>query len=309
MNAAPTFAEFFANWPIFRDAVLTGVLAGALLGFLGVQVVLRRMVFASSAIAQAAALGVALSFWVPAAIDPVGHAARHAASPGVHVSSLFSEPVLWALGSSLLATLAFIANPIKLHLTRESILGVVFLASGAGAVIIGDRITQETHDLAAILFGSAVVVPRSDLISVAVAAVVLLGAHVAFFRPLVFVAFDPIGARVQGLPVGRLNGFVFLAIGTAVALCTRAMGALPVFAFSVLPAMAAMALTSNLTAVFFLATGIGALSGAAGYAISFRGELPVGATQTAFAVGVLALALGRRAIERLFQHHQGEGQR
>ena len=81
MNSAPTFAAFFANWSIFRDAVLTGALAGGLLGFLGVQIVLRRMVFASSAIAQAAALGVALSFWVPAAIDPVGHAARHAADP------------------------------------------------------------------------------------------------------------------------------------------------------------------------------------------------------------------------------------
>ena len=115
-------------------------LAGALLGFIGVHVVLRRMVFASSAIAQAAALGVALSFWVPALVDPVRHAAGHAASPAAHLApSLLFEPVLWAIAASLLATLVFIANPVHLHLTRESLLGLVFLASGAGAVIIGDR--------------------------------------------------------------------------------------------------------------------------------------------------------------------------
>ena len=299
MNNGATFAEFFANWSIFRDAVVTGTLAGALLGFLGVQIVLRRMVFASSAIAQAAALGVALSFWAPAAIDPVGHAARHAADPSAHIVPLLFEPVIWALGASLLATLAFIANPVKLHLTRESVLGVVFLAGASGAVIIGDRITQESHDLAAILFGSAVVVERSDLVLVALATVVVLGIHALLWRPLIFVAFDPIGARVQGLPVRGLNLFVFLAIGIAVALCTRALGALPVFAFSVLPAMAALAVTSNLTVAFALATGIGALAGAGGYAVSFRAELPVGATQSAVALGVLMAALARRLIATL----------
>lgn len=306
MNGAPTFAEFFANWSIFRDAVMTGALAGALLGFLGVQIVLRRMVFASSAIAQAAALGVALSFWVPAALDPVGHAARHAADPAAHIVPLLFEPVLWALGASLLATFAFIANPVKLHLTRESVLGVVFLVGATGSVIIGDRITQEAHDLAAILFGSAVVVQRSDLVLVSLATVVVLATHLALWRPLIFVAYDPIGARVQGLPVRALNLFVFVAVGIAVALGTRALGALPVFAFSVLPAMAALALTSNLAVAFGLATVIGALAGGAGYVVSFRGELPVGATQSAVALAVLALALGRRMIERLLNRNPRE---
>ena len=71
--------------------------------------------------------------------------------------------MLWAIAASLLATLVFIANPVHLHLTRESLLGLVFLVSGAGAVIVGNRISQEAHDLAAILFGSAVVVQPIDL--------------------------------------------------------------------------------------------------------------------------------------------------
>jgi ABC-type Mn2+/Zn2+ transport system permease subunit len=144
VNAGPSWAELWANFGLFRDAILAGGLAGALLGFIGVHVVLRRMVFASSAIAQAAALGVALAFWMPNLIDPTGHAALHQAGGPEHaLPSLLFEPVVWAMAASLLATLVFMANPLRLHLTRESVLGFVFIASSAGAVIIGDKITQE----------------------------------------------------------------------------------------------------------------------------------------------------------------------
>src|SRR4029079_8882521 len=77
--AGPSWHELWSNLAIFKDAIWVGGLAGALLGAIGGPVVLRGMVFASSAIAQAAALGVALSFWIPALIDPSGHAAGHAA--------------------------------------------------------------------------------------------------------------------------------------------------------------------------------------------------------------------------------------
>jgi zinc transport system permease protein len=299
VTPSASWHELWANLPIFQDAILTGGLAGMLLGFIGVHVVLRRMVFASSAIAQAAALGVALSFWIPVLVDPVRHAAGHQAGPEVHlISSLLFEPVLWAVGASLLATLVFIANPVRLHLTRESLLGLVFLVSGAGAVIVGDRITQEAHDLSAILFGSAVVVQPADLVLVAAATAALLGGHLLVWRALIFVGYDPTGARVQQLPVRRLNAFLFLSIGLAVALCTRALGALPVFAFSVLPAMAALALTSRMSAVFGLATLFGALAGVGGYAISFRAELPVGATQTSVAAAFVGAALIGRFLAR-----------
>jgi zinc transport system permease protein len=289
---APSWQDLWANFAIFRDAIITGGLAGLLLGFIGVHVVLRRMVFASSAIAQAAALGVALSFWIGGLVDPARHAAGHQAGPAAHVlPSLLFEPVLWAIAASLLATLVFVANPVRLHLTRESLLGFVFLASGAGAVIVGDRITQEAHDLQAILFGSAVVVQRIDLVLVSSATALLLGGHLLAWRALVFVGFDPLGARVQGLPAGKLDSFLFVSVGLAVALCTRALGALPVFAFSVLPAMAALVLTSNIKLVFALAGLFGALAGVGGYVVSFKAELPVGATQTALAVLFLGAAL------------------
>jgi zinc transport system permease protein len=139
------------------------------------------------------------------------------------------------------------------------------------------------------------VVQPIDLYLVGSATVVLLGGHLLLFRALIFVGYDPMGARVQGLPVRALNGFLFVSVGLAVALCTRALGALPVFAFSVLPAMTALALSARIVLVFALAAVLGAFSGVAGYAISFRGDLPVGATQASTAAALLVLALLWRA--------------
>jgi zinc transport system permease protein len=107
------------------------------------------------------------------------------------------------------------------------------------------------------------------------------------------------------MPVRALNVFLFLSVGVSVALCTRALGALPVFAFSVLPAMAALAISSRMSVVFALATLFGALSGVAGYAISFRGELPVGATQTALAAAFVGAALLARSLVRMLRRREG----
>ena len=45
----PTWHDFVDNWSLYRDPVLCGVTAGAVLGVLGVFVVLRRAVFVTAA--------------------------------------------------------------------------------------------------------------------------------------------------------------------------------------------------------------------------------------------------------------------
>jgi zinc transport system permease protein len=256
---APTWQDFWSNVSIFRDAIVTGGLAGLLLGFIGVHVVLRRMVFASSAIAQAAALGVALSFWIGALVDPVRHAAGHTAGANVHLTPFIFDPC---------------CGPSSPRCSRRS-------CSSPTPCACTSR---------------AVVVQHLDLVLVSIATVVLLSGHLLVWRALVFAGYDPLGARVQGLPPRALDGFLYVSVGLSVALCTRALGALPVFAFSVLPAMAALALTSRIGLVFALAGFFGALAGVGGYAVSFRAELPVGATQTALAALLVGVALASRAV-------------
>jgi zinc transport system permease protein len=297
-ETSPGIADLVANFPLFRDAILCALFAGLVLGFLGVYVVLRRMVFASAAISQGAAMGVALAFLFEILFTFGEHTARHieGAEASLTLKAVAFDPIVWAVICALAVTLVLVADPQRWRLTRESVLGLAFLFTGAGAVIVGSKITQEAHDINAILFGSAVVVREIDLYMVAGAALVVLVLQTALLRSTVFASYDPVGAQVAGLPVKRLNVLLFVSLGVTVALATRALGALPVFGFSVLPAMAALALTNRLGAVFAIAAGIGGGCGVAGYALAFVYELPVGATQTATMVGVLLLVLIGRAL-------------
>lgn len=273
----PTLAEkweqFQGGFELFRDPLLCGLVAGCVLGFLSVYVVLRRMVFVSAAVSQAAGLGVALAFYA-----------------GIHLG-FEVHPVLGAAGLSLLATLLLMVDPARLRLTRESVLGLAYALAGGAAVLVGDRIAQESHDINAILFGTAVVVRESDLTLVLAAGAGVMLLQLWWYRALTFTSFDRLGAAVQRLPVRLLDGALMTSVGVMVGVSARALGSLPVFAFSTLAAIAALVLELPLPATFAVATVLGGLSGVGGYVCSYLFEFPVGASQTVFASLLVLLAL------------------
>jgi zinc transport system permease protein len=281
-EAGPTIDGFVSGLRqgIYQDPILCGVLAGAALGFLGVFIVLRRAVFVTAAVSQAAALGVALAFFIEIRF------------------ALPVPPVVGALSLALLAAAVMAAPVERAWLPRESALGFAFVTASAIALLVGDRITVEAHDISSILFGTAVLVRRLDLVLVGVIGAGVVGIALYGYRGLVFAGFDPEGAKVQGLPVRALDLLLWALVALEVSVTTRALGALPVFAFAVIPAMAALALVSRVPHALLFSSIVGALSGALGYLCAFFLEFPVGASQAAFAVAVLAVCLPVALVRR-----------
>ncbi len=264
----PNLGEFFAAWELFRDPTLTATFAGAMLGALGVYVVLRRMVFLAAAVSQAASFGVAGAYFL---------------TLGVAWSVGTWTPTLGALVMTFI-TLWFVASDTSHeHHRRDALLGFVFLACSAGTLALGTRIVQEIQDIESVLFGTAVAVLPEDFHLVTVVAIVILALQLGGWRGFATVSFDRTGALVRGLPVRGLELVLFASLGVALAVCTRVLGALPTFAFSVLPALAALNLAPNVRSALWLASAFGAASGFGGYLLAFLFELPVGATQTLLA--------------------------
>ena len=281
-QVAPSWSDFTAGWHqgIYQDPILCGAWAGLTLGMLGVFIVLRRAVFVTAAISQSAGLGVALAFYC-----------------AIHLGFAV-PPVAGALALALLAAGALALPVEKWQLPRESLLGFAFVAASAGAILVGDRISQESHDISAILFGTAVLVRELDLILVGVVGLAVVLATIVAYRGLVFVGFDRVGAEVHGLPVRRLELLFWILLAVQVSVTTRAIGALPVFAFAVLPAMAALALVERLRWALVIAAAIGTAAGALGYLLAFFGELPVGASQATVCVLALVVALAATRLRR-----------
>jgi zinc transport system permease protein len=272
-------SEFQDHWQLYRDPVSAGVLAGAVLGLVGVFVVLRRAVFVTAAISQAAGLGVAVAFFL-----------------SIHASVTLPPAGLafvFGAGAALLVG-AFPRAP------REAVVGFTYLITSAGAIIVGDYITQEAHDVTAILFGTAVLVSPDDLLMVACVGALVAGVTLWARRGFLFAGLDRDAARVQGLPVRALDVLLWGLIAAEVSVTTRALGALPVFAFAVLPATAALGVARRLPGVLWCASIVGAVSGGVGYLMAFLLELPVGASQAVLCAltSLVVLAAGRARSPR-----------
>jgi zinc transport system permease protein len=280
MGEALTVTSFFEAWELFADAVWAGVLAGGLLGALGVYVVLRRMVFLSAALSQAAGLGVTLAFY---------------AQIHLGVGAALASPSLGALLATLFAV-GVLARRAEGGAGREGALGAVFLVGSAGTLLVGTRIVQELQDVSALLFGTAVAVLPEDLRELAVTAAVVGALHVWWWRGFAAVTLDAEGARVRGLPTRALEGALLVTLALGISVSTRVLGALPTFAFSVLPALVAATWAPNLPRALWLGAALGAGCGFGGYVLSYLYELPVGATQAALGA---ALFVGSAALRGL----------
>jgi zinc transport system permease protein len=164
-------------------------------------------------------------------------------------------------------------------------------------VLSSPRIAQEAHEIGDLLFGNAVVVQREHLVQLCVGAAAVLGLHAALFKDFLFASFDPETATSLGRPVRRLDLALHGGLAVAVAVSTRALGALPVFAFLVLPAGAALLFSERLKPALALSVAFALVSAALGYWLSWTWSLPTGPVMVALAAAIWGAAGLKRLLE------------
>ena len=263
--------DFLAAREIWEVPLAASVVAGALLGFLGVYVVLRRTVFVSAALTQLSTLGLVATLLVEERV----HIESEHASEQLAVAMAFSVVGALVLG-------AFRAR----RLPAEASVGGAWVAASALVVLGTSRLVHAAHDLGGMVFGNAVAVASSELVMISVVAALCTAVHAAFAKELAFTSFDPETARALGMRVPLWDALLFLTIGIAIPPAARALGALPVFAFLTLPAAGALLLRVGFRPAFALAAAFGVVAASLGYVLSWLWEIPTGATMVALAAAL-----------------------
>src|SRR5207253_5482985 len=123
-------------------------------------------------------------------------------------------------------------------------------------------------------YGNAVAVPPEQLKIMAGAAIAVAVLHGLFGKEFVFTVFDSEMARTLGLRTRGWSLLLFLTFAVAISISTRAIGALPVFAFMVIPPAVGLLLADRLWSVFVVSITVGVVSAFIGYWASFRWSLP-----------------------------------
>jgi len=239
--------------PAMARGLMAAIIIGVVAPVLGCYVVLRGMAF-------------------------FGDALAHIVLPGVVIAFLLGWPmIVGALIAGVLAALLINLISGTTTLKEDSAIGVVFVAAFAlGIALIALRGGDYGEELEHILFGNLLDVSRTDLLVIAVLAVVVLVFLVAFFKELQVLAFDQVLATTMQLPVGWLNNLLLVLLAVVIVISLRAVGVVMVLAMLITPASAAFLLTRRLPTMMVIAAVFGVVSGVVGLYLSFHLEVASG---------------------------------
>ncbi|WP_410813828.1 metal ABC transporter permease [Micromonospora sp. 067-2] len=256
------------NWwdDALHRATAEVLLVGALAGLIGVQVVLRRLSFFTMAL-------------------------THATFPGVVAASIIGVNILvGGVVAGAIVALGVAALSARSSQNAAAATGVMLsggFALGAGLVATQDGFSR---DLTSFLVGSILTVSPQDLVTTAVALVVVAAVLLACARPLRYTGFDRSGAQAAGFSTGVWDVVLLLTVQVVVVTIVPAVGTILALALVVAPAAAARQWSHRLTVITTLAVTFGAFSGLVGLYASSRWNVAAGASITLTATGVLALS-------------------
>jgi zinc transport system permease protein len=281
----PTSHNFWESWFVWRDALTVTVLSAAALAYLGVWVVLKKVIYVPLALSQVSSLGLVVAFL---ATGWLGFDVHDQAGCGIII-----DPAWISLIFALLSAFWF-ARP---GVDGSHAVVTAYLLAGASVLIVGGFLRRDLHDLQSVLFGNAVLVETIQILYVGAAAVITTVIHGLFYRRFLFVSFDPDAAGAAGIRLFRSEIWLYATFALMISVATRAIGALSAFGLMILPALTGLTLGRGMRAAFLIAIASGILSAGFGYYLSFVWELPTGASMVALAgllyLGAQILVLGR----------------
>lgn len=249
-------------------------LLGAGGGIVGSFVLLRKRSLVSDAISHATLPGVVAAYIVGVTLLGVGR----------------SLPLL-LVGAALGAWLGILAVTWITERTRlpeDAAIGTVLSTFyGLGLVLLSWVQTMRAGGQAGLekfLLGNTAGMLRSEAELITVAALLVTGVALAFFKELRLVAFDAEFARAKGWSVARLDLLLMALLLAIVVIGLTVVGLVLVIAIVIVPAVAARFWTERLGAMVAIAAAIGAAGGYVGAALSASApRLPTG--------GVIVLTL------------------
>ena len=253
---------------------------------------------------EAAALALIIA--VPAALlscflvlkgwSLMGDAISHAVLPGIVLAHLAGLPLLvGGFAAGLFCALAAGWVDENSRVKSDTVLGVVMSGLFGFGVVLHVATPTNLH-LDHILFGNILGVGPQDFatagaISGAITLVLLLK-----WRDFGLLAFDPVQARVAGLPVRALHYGLMAMIAASVVAMLSAVGIILSVALLIAPGAIAFLLTRRLSRMLILATAIATLSSLAGVWASFWLDSGTAPTIVVILTACFAAAFARRQI-------------
>jgi zinc/manganese transport system permease protein len=246
-------------WPLLALILLPGLLV-----YLGLHIVERGVIFVDLALAQIAALGIAVAILL--GMDPAHE----------------KLPYLIALVFTFMGAAIFALTRFRhVHVPQEAFIGIVYVVSAAAAVMVLSRTASGDEDIKGLLVGNILLVSRPQVL-VTFGLYLLLGAfQFAFRRQFLRISFDPAGARASGMNIRLWDFLFYVTFGFAVTSFVLISGVYLVFSYLIVPAVCAALLAERIRPRLIIGWAVALIAGLSGLLLSTQWtsmDLPTGPT-------------------------------
>ncbi len=231
------------------------------------------------------------SFVVVKGMAFIGDALAHASFGGVAVAFVLGGSIyLGAAVAAIITSLAIAFLSRRAGLRFDTAIGIVFVGAFALGILIISRQEGYIVDLTSFVFGNVLGVGQDDLVLIAAIAAAVLLLVAAFYKELLFTAYDPTMAAAAGVPVAIMQYGLLALISLAIVVALKAVGIVLVVAMLVTPAATAQLLVRRLHLMMAVGAGVGALSSLVGLYVSYHADVATSAAVVLTATVLFLLA-------------------
>lgn len=250
-----------------QRALLAATFAALVCSVVGVFVVLRGMAFMGDAVAHSSLAGMSVAY--------------------LFGGSIFWGAFAWALPASLAIT--FISRRANLRL--DTAIGIIFASGFAVGIILMSQVNNYTADLFGLLFGNVLGVSWGEILLIGLVSGGVLLVIAAFYKELLFTAYDATMSAASGIPVRFIQYLLPLLVGVTTVASLKAVGIVLVLALLVTPAATAALVARRLPGIMAFSVLAGLISTVAGLYLSFHADLPTGPSIVVVASGLFLVAM------------------
>ncbi|MFP4489031.1 MAG: metal ABC transporter permease [Bacteroidales bacterium] len=244
----------FVEYDFLMNSMLAVLFGSITAGIAGSYIVSKKMVFLSGGITHSSFGGIGIAYFM--GINPVLGAACFG--------------VASALGIQYLAA--------KQRVSEDSAIGFLWAFGMAVGIIFVYLTPGYTPDLMSYLFGSILTINSSDLVALAVLAVILLFFFIRYYRFILYIAFDEGYARTFSTRVDLFKYLLIVLVSLVIVLNIRIAGVVLVLSLLTIPPNIALLYTKNFGKLIIISVIAGFLGMSAGLSASWYLNIPTGAT-------------------------------
>lgn len=218
------------------------------------------------------------SFVINRNLGFMGDAIAHASLPILVIGSVLGVSIfLSAIPAAVIIALLLGYIISKSTVGEDTAIGIIFSTFFAIGIILLKRYNLATTlNIEDILFGQILGVSNGDVISTLALSLITIFTIIIFYKQILYLSFDPIGAQVTGLNTKLFDSVFLIVLSLAVIGALQSVGIILVLSMLITPAAAAKLIMKNFYHSIYISCIFGVIASVTGLYFSYYINLPSG---------------------------------